>query len=454
MGWILVILSGVFFLIIAVSYWFGRQSQKHNDNSENKESYSEVISPLDTFDNPENQVVKFSNDDVFDNDEKKDEENFTVGSFDDELIKQFVNIWESIPQSTRDHLDPLFEDALKVLLLLCKNASTSLFQRKFAIGYNRASRLMEQLETAGIVSSFNKDKSRDVLVKDETALKQLVSGIKKVHEGSNNHAEELSKLIGLTSVKTEINNLYNLVTVQKMREYNKMKISSISYHCVFTGNPGTGKTTVARIVADIYKDLGVIKKGHLVETDRSGLVGEYVGQTAPKTNAIIDSALDGVLFIDEAYSLSQGDQNDYGMEAISTLIKRMEDDRDRLVVILAGYKKEMEDFMNANSGLQSRFNRYIEFPDYTSEELMQIFYFIAKKNDYKLSERAAKKIFMVIEDALRKKDDKFGNARYVRNLFEKIITQQANRITSESMITNDMLAQIEEIDVVNALYPI
>ena len=263
--------------------------------------------------------------------------------------------------------------------------------------------------------------------------------------------EELSNLIGLANVKTEVNNLYNLVKVQKMRESSGMKTSNISYHCVFIGNPGTGKTTVARIVAKIYKDLGVIKKGHLVETDRSGLVGEYVGQTAPKTNAIINSALDGVLFIDEAYSLVQGGQNDYGKEAISTLLKRMEDDRDRLIVILAGYSKEMEDFINSNSGLQSRFNRYIEFPDYTSNELIQIFNYVVKKNEYNLSEDASIKIKAVITDAVEHKDMNFGNARYVRNLFEKIITQQANRITAEPTITKEMLEKIEEIDIINAV---
>lgn len=281
--------------------------------------------------------------------------------------------------------------------------------------------------------------------------------VKPAKDGSSqititqNPAEELSKLIGLANVKTEVNNLYNLVKVQKMRESSGMKTSNISYHCVFTGNPGTGKTTVARIVAEIYKDLGVIKKGHLVETDRSGLVGEYVGQTAPKTNAIIDSALDGVLFIDEAYSLVQGGQNDYGKEAISTLLKRMEDDRDRLIVILAGYSKEMEEFINSNSGLQSRFNRYIEFPDYTSSELIQIFNFVVNKNDYTMSDEASTRIASVITNAVEHKDMNFGNARFVRNLFEKIITQQANRITAEPTITKEMLAKIEEIDIINAI---
>lgn len=262
---------------------------------------------------------------------------------------------------------------------------------------------------------------------------------------------ELNNLIGLASVKTEINNLSNLVKIQKMRESRGMKTSNVSYHCVFTGNPGTGKTTVARIVAEIYKQLGVLKKGHLVETDRSGLVAEYVGQTAPKTNAIIDSALDGVLFIDEAYSLVQGGQSDYGKEAIATLLKRMEDDRDRLVVILAGYSKEMGYFINSNSGLQSRFNRYIDFPDYSSDELLQIFKFITKNNDCVASDEAFARVKEYVEKAIEHKDQNFGNARFIRNLFEKIITQQANRLTLEPNITNEMLSRIEEDDVLKAL---
>ena len=263
--------------------------------------------------------------------------------------------------------------------------------------------------------------------------------------------KDLSDLIGLSSVKTEINNLSNLVKMQKMRESRGIKTSSVSYHCVFTGNPGTGKTTVARIVAEIYKQLGVLKKGHLIETDRSGLVAEYVGQTAPKTNAIIDSALDGVLFIDEAYSLIQGGNSDYGKEAIATLLKRMEDNRDRLVVILAGYTKEMRDFINSNSGLQSRFNRYIEFPDYNSDELMRIFEYTAGKNEFVVSERAKAKIREVIQEEESHKDQNFGNARFVRNLFEKIITEQAGRLTKEENITNEKLTKIEEEDVVAVL---
>ena len=264
--------------------------------------------------------------------------------------------------------------------------------------------------------------------------------------------EELNNLIGLANVKTEISSLSNLVKVQQVRKSRGMSVSNVSYHCVFTGNPGTGKTTVARIVAEIYKDLGVLKKGHLVETDRSGLIAEYVGQTAVKTNAIIDSALDGVLFIDEAYSLVQGGQGDYGKEAISTLLKRMEDDRDRLVVILAGYSKEMGDFINSNSGLQSRFNRYIDFPDYSSDELIQIFKFILRKNDCTATDNAIEKVKEYVCYALEHKDQNFGNARFIRNFFEKALTEQANRLAAEPNITNEMLSTIEEKDVINSIH--
>lgn len=258
---------------------------------------------------------------------------------------------------------------------------------------------------------------------------------------------ELEGMIGLATVKEEIKTLYNFVRVQKMRQDSGMQTSTVSYHCVFTGNPGTGKTTVARIVAEIYRDLGILEKGHLVETDRSGLVAEYVGQTAVKTNKIIDRALDGVLFIDEAYSLAEGGQGDFGREAIATLLKRMEDDRDRLVVILAGYSTNMKGFIDSNPGLQSRFNRYIHFPDYTASELYAIFMLSVKKGEYTITEKAEVKLKAVLDKAVTEKDANFGNGRFVRNLFEKTIQRQANRISGENNVTNDMLSQIEERDI-------
>lgn len=262
-----------------------------------------------------------------------------------------------------------------------------------------------------------------------------------------NPMKELERMVGLSSVKEEIKTLYNFVKIQKMRQDNGMQTSSVSYHCVFTGNPGTGKTTVARIVAEIYRDLGILKKGHLIETDRSGLVAEYVGQTAVKTNKIIDSALDGILFIDEAYSLAEGGLGDFGREAIATLLKRMEDDRDRLVVILAGYSSNMKMFIDSNPGLQSRFNRYIDFPDYSSSELYDIFMLSVKKNEYTLTEEADTKLKGVLDKAVAEKDSNFGNGRFVRNLFEKTIQHQANRIAQQQDINNEMLSQIVESDI-------
>ena len=260
-------------------------------------------------------------------------------------------------------------------------------------------------------------------------------------------ANQLNTLIGLSSVKEEINALASFVKVQKMREERGMKTTPVSYHCVFTGSPGTGKTTVARILSEIYKELGILKKGHLVETDRSGLVAEYVGQTAIKTNRIIDSALDGVLFIDEAYSLVDGGNSDYGKEAISTLLKRMEDDRDRLVIILAGYTEDMKRFIDSNPGLQSRFNRYIEFSDYSVDELYQIFNFTANKYEYHLSKEASELLYSTLQNAVTNKDKSFGNGRYVRNLFERTIEQQAKRLSCISSVNKSSLAIIEAEDI-------
>lgn len=258
--------------------------------------------------------------------------------------------------------------------------------------------------------------------------------------------DTLNDLIGLTSVKEEITKLYNFIKIQQVRKDKGLRTPDISYHCVFTGNPGTGKTTVARIMAGIYKELGILKKGHLVETDRSGLVAEYVGQTAVKTNKIIDSALDGVLFIDEAYSLVQGAKEDFGQEAISTLLKRMEDDRNRLVVILAGYGSEMKAFIDSNPGLQSRFNRYIHFPDYDADELKQIFLLNAKKNQYSLDDEAMAELEKLLSSAIAHKDMNFGNARFVRNLFEKSIQNQAMRLSSQPNITEEILSILKSED--------
>lgn len=263
--------------------------------------------------------------------------------------------------------------------------------------------------------------------------------------------EELEDLIGLDNVKQEVKSLANFVKLQKQRQEKGMKTPKMSYHLVFTGSPGTGKTTVARIVARIYKDLSILKTGHTVETDRSGLVAEYVGQTATKTNAIVDSALNGVLFIDEAYALvPENASNDYGQEAISTLLKRMEDDRDKLVVIIAGYTNEMKRFIDSNPGLQSRFNRYINFPDYTAKELVRIFHMYMKKNQYTISDEADEMLKEKLDYAVEHKDRNFGNARYVRNVFEKSIQMQANRLEGKSNLSDRELTEITASDIEKA----
>lgn len=257
---------------------------------------------------------------------------------------------------------------------------------------------------------------------------------------------ELNSLVGLEKVKKDVDSLRNLIKVQALRRKRGLPNTTVSYHCVFTGNPGTGKTTVARIIAGIYRELGLLKKGHLVEVDRSKLVAEYIGQTGPKTNKVIDEALDGVLFIDEAYSLVGG-ENDFGAEAIATLLKRMEDDRDRLVVILAGYTNEIRAFINSNPGLQSRFNRYIHFDDYSVDELIEIFKRNLIKSRYKIKRDAFDELRSVIEKAVYLKDRHFGNARYVRNLFEKVVQNQADRLAKKDSIDNDELSIITIDDI-------
>lgn len=240
---------------------------------------------------------------------------------------------------------------------------------------------------------------------------------------------ELKSLIGLNNVKQEIEGLVNFVNYQKIRKEKGLNVPNLSLHLVFSGNPGTGKTTVARIIAKIYKELGLITNGQVIEVDRSDLVAGYVGQTAIKTQKVIEKAIGNVLFIDEAYTLL-GEGNDFGQEAIDTLLKEMEDNRDNLVVIIAGYTEELEKFINSNPGLESRFNRYIDFEDYSAEELLDMFLYMSKKNQYNIDETAKNELltyFNSIDVA------QFGNGRGVRNLFEKIITYQANNIDYSSI---------------------
>jgi len=261
--------------------------------------------------------------------------------------------------------------------------------------------------------------------------------------------EELNELIGLQTVKHDVEELVGLAKIRKMREEKGMKSVPVSLHLVFSGNPGTGKTTVARILGKLYKDIGILSTGQMIETDRSGLVAGYVGQTAIKTQKKIQEAMGGILFIDEAYTLNQKDES-FGQEAIDTILKAMEDHRDEFVVIVAGYTQLMKDFVESNPGLKSRFNKFFEFPDYTVDELQQIFELQCKKYQYKLTEEADKAVREEIVRLESEKGENFANAREVRNLFEKIITNQAARVSALEDVDEEMLTTITVDDLKDA----
>ena len=248
---------------------------------------------------------------------------------------------------------------------------------------------------------------------------------------------EVDSLIGLGNVKKEIHDMVNIMLINEMRRRKGLKSPVMSRHLVFTGNPGTGKTTIARAIGKIYKTLGILEKGHMIETDRSGMVAGYVGQTAEKVNEIVNQAMGGILFIDEAYSLVSESEGDFGQEAINTLLKQMEDHRDSLIVIVAGYTNEMNSFINSNPGLRSRFNRYIQFDDYSNEELLQIFKLYIQEQDYSLEENSDEMILSAIEKLKESEQENFGNARSVRNYFEKVISNQANRLMSDMSAASD-----------------
>lgn len=311
------------------------------------------------------------------------------------------------------------------------------------------------------------EKSGDVSGKKETGGPEKPAGTHKAAEGAADGTDqeetpppekledlqaELDSYIGLEAVKREVRTIINLVTVHQMREKNGLPAPEMSLHMVFSGNPGTGKTTVARLMARIYHSLGILSKGQLVETDRSGLVAGYVGQTAIKTRKVLEKALGGVLFIDEAYALNGSGDNDFGQEAIDTVLKYMEDHRDDLVVIVAGYDGLMDQFIHSNPGLESRFNRFLHFDDYTPDEMLAIFRMQCKKGCYELEETAAEQVKALI---VQENTDpvSFGNARGVRNLFERVLVCQANRLAQQETVTREDLMRLTVEDVRRAGEP-
>lgn len=257
---------------------------------------------------------------------------------------------------------------------------------------------------------------------------------------------ELENLIGLKEVKRTLAEVTAFSLIQNKRSELNLKTDSTALHMVFKGNPGTGKTTVARILGRIMKDIGILSKGHLLEVERADLVGEYIGHTAQKTRELLKKSLGGIIFVDEAYTLAQGGEKDFGKEAIASLVKAMEDNRDNLIVILAGYSDEMERFLRSNPGLRSRFPIHIHFSDYGSEELFQIALKMYSERDYELSNRCRWKFKKGLEDFVKRRHPHSGNARYVRNLVEKSIRLQALRIVDKKYITRKDLISIEERD--------
>jgi hypothetical protein len=257
---------------------------------------------------------------------------------------------------------------------------------------------------------------------------------------------ELDALVGLDHVKAEVRRLTSLLQVAQLRKERGLPTLETSHHLVFTGNPGTGKTTVARLLSQLYRTLGLVSKGHLVETDRSELVAGYVGQTATKTAQVLNEALGGTLLIDEAYALARGGENDFGREAIDTVVKFMEDHRDDLAIVAAGYPAEMEAFIDANPGLKSRFTRSIHFPDYTDDELIAIFQQLGDRNHYFLTDDALVRLRHLV--ATTPRDRGFGNARFMRNLFETAVAHQAARISPLTDPDTEQLTTLVASDIV------
>lgn len=296
---------------------------------------------------------------------------------------------------------------------------------------------------------YGEQRAREEQRAEESDSATLVTAREEEEEETLDEVmEKINRLIGMEKVKEQIATFINVIKVHKERERRGLPVTPLTLHAVFYGPPGTGKTTIARYLGKVYRCLGLLKKGHLVETDRAGLVAGYVGQTAIRTDEVFQKALDGVLFIDEAYSLTSKDSGkDFGQEAIETLLKRMEDHRDRIAVIVAGYPEEMREFIESNPGLRTRFNRFFYFDHYTPAELLKIFEVFMENARFTLTPGARKALLTYITRKCEQRDRTFGNGRFVRNLFERVVEKQANRIAETSPLTDEILCTITAWDI-------